>query len=383
MPVILITGFGTMETAIGAIRSGAYDFIPKPFEIDQLVLSIERAMTLSRLKEEVQRLRRAVADAQTFGELLGGSPRMMALYGLLEKVSGVDTPVLVTGETGTGKELVAQALHRRGPRAKGPFVVVGCAALPEPQLERELFGAAASGDDGKGPPVPGAFVAAGGGTVFLDDIDELPPGLQPKLLRALQERAVRPVSGSAEVPFDARIITATPRDLETMVEEGKFREDLFFRINVIQVAVPPLRARGGDVLLLAQHFVEQFAARTNKRVIELSPAAAEKLLAYPWPGNVRELANSIERAVALASFDRIAVNDLPEKIRQHRSTHVIIGGDDPTELVSLEEMERRYVLRVHQSVGGNKSAAARILRIERKTLYRMLERWGIRSEDDG
>jgi two-component system response regulator HydG len=377
LPVILITAFGTMEAAIQAIRAGAYDFLPKPFEIDQLVLAIERGVTLSRLKDEVSRLRRAVADAQSFDDLVGASSKMTELYALLEKVAASDAPVLVTGESGTGKELVARALHKKGPRAKGPFVAVNCAAMPEALLESELFGHVKGAFTDAKSSKTGLFVSASAGTIFLDEIGELPLGLQPKLLRALQEHKVRPVGGTTEVAFDARVVTATNRDLETMVEEREFREDLFFRINVIQVPLPPLRARGGDVLILAQYFLERIAARANKRVLGFSPDAAQKIVAYAWPGNVRELENSVERAVALASFDRISVSDLPDKVRAYRSTDIVLAGDDPTELISLDEMDRRYVARVVESVSGNKSAAARILRIERKTLHRMLRRWGV------
>jgi DNA-binding NtrC family response regulator len=380
LPVILMTAFGTIDMAIQAIRAGAYDFLPKPFEIDQLVLAIERGVTLTHLKDEVLRLRRAVADVQSFDELVGGSPRMTELYALLEKVAASDAPALVTGESGTGKELVARALHKKGPRATGPFVAINCAAMPEALLESELFGHAKGAFTDAKTAKAGLFVSAGGGTVFLDEIGELPLGLQPKLLRALQERRVRPVGGVTETPFDARVVTATNRDLESMVEERTFREDLFFRINVIQVPLPPLRARGGDVLVLAQHFLQRIAARANKQILGFSPEAAQKLMAYAWPGNVRELENSVERAVALASFDKIAVSDLPEKVRTYRSTHIVLASDDPTELVTLDEMERRYVTRVYESVRGNKSAAARILHIERKTLHRMLQRWGIATD---
>jgi DNA-binding NtrC family response regulator len=380
LPVILITAFGTMETAIQAIRAGAYDFLPKPFEIDQLVLAIERGVTLSRLKDEVSRLRRAVADTQSFDDLVGASPKMTQLYALLEKVAASDASVLVTGESGTGKELVARALHKKGPRAKGPFVAVNCAAMPEALLESELFGHVKGAFTDAKSSKTGLFVSATAGTIFLDEIGELPLGLQPKLLRALQEHKVRPVGGTAEVAFDARVVTATNRDLETMVEEREFREDLFFRINVIQVHLPPLRARGGDVLILAQYFLERIAARVKKRVLGFSPDAAQKLMAYTWPGNVRELENSVERAVALASFDKISMSDLPDKVRAYRSTDIVLSGDDPTELISLDEMDRRYVARVVESVSGNKSAAARILHIERKTLHRMLRRWGAVTE---
>jgi two-component system, NtrC family, response regulator HydG len=381
LPVILITAFGTMEAAILAIRAGAYDFLPKPFEIDQLVLAVERGVALSRLKDEVHRLRRAVAAAQSFDEIVGASPRMMELFALLDKVAGSDAPVLVTGESGTGKELVAHALHKKGPRAAGPFVAVNCAAMPEALLESELFGHVKGAFTDAKAPKMGIFVAASGGTIFLDEIGELPLGLQPKILRALQEHKVRPVGSTAEVAFDARVIAATNRDLETMVEERTFREDLFFRINVIQVPLPPLRARGGDILILAQRFLERIAARANKRIAGFSSEAAQKLVAYAWPGNVRELENSIERAVALASFDEIAVGDLPEKVRTYKSNQIVIAGDDPSELVSLDEMVRRYVMRVFESVSHNKSAAARILHIERKTLHRMLQRWGFETPE--
>jgi DNA-binding NtrC family response regulator len=378
LPVILITAFGSMDLAIQAIRAGAYDFLPKPFEIDQLVLAIERGVTLARLKDEVQRLRRAVAPLG-FGTLIGESPKMTELYAVLGKVAESVVPVLITGESGTGKELVARAIHDAGPRKDGPFVALNCAAMPAQLLESELFGHEKGAFTDARTAKPGLFIAASGGTIFLDEIGELPLEMQPKLLRALQEHAVRPVGGTTEVAFDARVIAATNRNLETMVEERAFREDLYFRINVLQVDLPPLRSRGGDVLVLARHFLDRIAARAQKRIIGFSPEAAQKLMSYAWPGNVRELENCIERAVALASFDQLAVSDLPEKIRAFRSSQLVLSSDDATTLVTLEELEQRYVVRVLESVAGNKAAAARILGIERKTLYRMLERWGERT----
>ncbi len=377
LPVILITAFGSMDLAIQAIRAGAYDFVPKPFEIDQLVLAIERGVTLARLTDEVQRLRRAVAPAG-FGELIGDSPRMAELYTLLGKIAASSAPVLITGESGTGKELVARAIHASGERAAGPFVAINCAAMPAQLLESELFGHEKGAFTDARTAKPGLFVAAQGGTIFLDEIGELPLEVQPKLLRALQQRAVRPVGGTAEVAFDARWISATNRNLETMVETHAFREDLYFRINVLAVELPPLRSRGGDVLVLASHFLDRIAARARKRIAGFSPEAAQKLIAYAWPGNVRELENCIERAVALASFDQIAVGDLPDKIRSFRSSQLVLSSDDPSTFVTLEELERRYVARVLEGVNGNKAAAARVLGVERKTLYRMLERWGER-----
>ncbi|MBX3160146.1 MAG: sigma-54-dependent Fis family transcriptional regulator [Deltaproteobacteria bacterium] len=377
LPVVLITAFGTMELAIQAIRAGAYDFLPKPFEIDQLAIAIERGVALAQLKDEVQRLRRAVAPPG-FGTLIGESPRMTELYQVLGKIAQSQAAVMITGESGTGKELVARAIHDAGERAGGPFVAVNCAAMPAQLLESELFGHEKGAFTDARSAKAGLFTTANGGTIFLDEVGELPLEMQPKLLRALQQHAVRPVGSNAEVPFDARVITATNRDLETMVEERRFREDLYFRINVLQVDLPPLRSRGGDVLVLARHFLDKIAARTQKRIVGFSPEAAQKLVAYAWPGNVRELENCIERAVALASYDHIAVGDLPEKVRAFRSSQMVVGDDDPATLVTLEELERRYVARVLESVANNKAAAARILGIERKTLYRMLERWGER-----
>jgi two-component system response regulator HydG len=373
LPVVLVTAFGSMELAIQAIRAGAYDFLPKPFELDHLVLAIERGVTLARLKDEVQRLRRAVAP-QGFGGLIGDSPKMVELYALLGKVAESTAPVLITGESGTGKELVARAIHGAG--SAGPFVAVNCAAMPSALLESELFGHVQGAfTDARGART-GLFAAARGGTIFLDEIGELPLELQPKLLRALQERAIRPVGATAEVAFDARVITATNRDLEAMIEAHTFREDLYFRINVLAVSLPPLRGRGGDILALASHFLDKIAGRARKRIVGFSPEAAHKLVAYAWPGNVRELENSVEHAVALASFDHIAVGDLPEKVRAFRTTQIVLSSEDPTSLVTLDALERSYTAKVLDSVGGNKAAAARILGVERKTLYRMLERWG-------
>jgi len=377
LPVILITAFGSMELAIQAIRVGAYDFVPKPFEIDQLVLAIDRGVQLARLTDEVQRLRRAVAPTG-FGQLIGDSPRMAELYALLGKIAAASAPVLITGESGTGKELVARAIHASGERGNGPFVAVNCAAMPAQLLESELFGHEKGAFTDARVAKPGLFVAAKDGTIFLDEVGELPLEVQPKLLRALQEHAVRPVGATGEVTFDARLICATNRNLETMVESHAFREDLFFRINVLSVELPPLRTRGGDVLVLASHFLDRIAARARKRVVGFSPEAAQKLIAYAWPGNVRELENCIERAVALASFDQVTVSDLPEKVRSFRATQIVLSSEDPSTFVTLEELERRYVARVLEGVNSNKAAASRVLGIERKTLYRMLERWGER-----
>jgi DNA-binding NtrC family response regulator len=376
LPVIVLTAFGSMETAVQAIRAGAYDFITKPFDIDVVSIAIERAVKHGVLTRQVQQLQRAVDESRRFDELLGASAAMKEVYDLLERVAESESTVLVSGESGTGKELVARALHRRSKRAAGPFVAINCAAMPEQLLESELFGHTKGAFTDARTARPGLFVQAKGGTIFLDEIGDMPLGLQPKLLRALQERSVRPVGGDHETPIDVRVVAASNRDLETAIEERKFREDLYYRINVIHVELPPLRARGADVLLLAQHYLEHFAAQSQKDVRSLDSEAAERLSAYAWPGNVRELANCLERAVALTRSESIGTADLPEKIRNYRTSHVLVAATDPSELVPLEEVEKRYILRVLEAVGGNKTLAAQVLGLDRKTLYRKLDRYG-------
>jgi len=376
LPVIVITAFGSMETAVQAIRVGAYDFITKPFDIEVVAIAIERAVKHGVLTREVQRLQRAVDESRRFDELLGASPAMKEVYDLLERVGESESTVLVSGESGTGKELVARALHRRSKRSAGPFVAINCAAMPEQLLESELFGHTKGAFTDARSARPGLFVQAKGGTIFLDEIGDMPVGLQPKLLRALQERTVRPVGGDTETPIDVRVVAASNRDLETAIEERKFREDLYYRINVIHVELPPLRARGADVLLLATHYLQHFAAQSQKEVRSLDAEAAEKLSAYAWPGNVRELANCMERAVALTRNESIGIGDLPEKIRSYRTSHVLVAATDPSELVPMEEVEKRYILRVLEAVGGNKTLAAQVLGLDRKTLYRKLDRYG-------
>jgi two-component system response regulator HydG len=379
VPVIVLTGFGSLETAVAAIRAGAYDFIAKPVQTDALVIALDRAIKHRYLRDEVRRLREEVGRTNRFDELIGQSPIMQTVHDLLARVAASDASVLITGESGTGKEVVAKALHARSARAHRPFVAVNCAAMPEALLESELFGHVRGAFTDARDAHAGLFEQADGGTLFLDEIGDMPIGLQPKLLRALQERSVRPIGGRNEVACDVRIIAATNRDLELAIDEKRFREDLYFRINVIHVELPPLRARAADVLPLAQHFLQQFGSRSSKNVVGISPGAAEKLVSYAWPGNVRELQNCIERAVALTRFEQLSVEDLPDKIRDYRRSHVLLASDDPTELVPMEEVERRYVRRVMEAVAGNKTAAARILGMDRKRLYRMLERLEIET----
>ena len=295
-PVVVVTAFGSLETAVRAIRAGAYDFITKPFELEALALALVRAVQHRQLREEVRRLHQEADQTRGLSGLIGDSRAMQEVRTLVARIADSETSVLISGESGTGKEVVARAVHEQSRRRAGPFVALNCAAMPEALLESELFGHARGAFTDARQSRTGLFVRAEGGTLFLDEIGELPIGLQPKLLRAIQERKVRPVGSNEEVPFNARLIAATNRDLEAAIEERRFREDLFFRINVINVHLPPLRVRGNDVLQLAQHFVRLFAERNHKDVRGLSPQAAEKLLGYVWPGNVRELQNVIERA---------------------------------------------------------------------------------------
>ena len=379
LPIIVITAFGSMESAIEAMRAGASDFVTKPLEVDALAMVLRRAVQHRALREEVKLLRRAVTASHCFDNMIGQSGAMRQVFDLLDRVAAADVSVLILGESGTGKELVARSIHMRSQRRNGPFVAVNCSALPEALLESELFGHARGAfTDARGAR-RGLFQQAHGGSLLLDEIGDLPMSLQPRLLRALQERKVRPVGSDTEVDVDVRVLAATNQDLETAVTERRFRGDLYYRLNVVQLCLPPLRARGNDALLLAQHFLDQAAARLGKRIERLTPKAAERMLAYAWPGNVRELQNCIDRAVALAAYDQIGVDDLPERVRDYRPSQVIVASDHPSELLTMDEIERRYILRVLDIVGGNKSLAAQILGFDRRTLYRKLQRYSVAS----
>lgn len=373
VPVIVITAFGSLDTAIAAIRAGAYDFVTKPFDLDILSLSLDRAVKHRELQGKVKILSKVVKQSQRFDELIGDSPLMHELWSQLTRIADTEAPVLITGESGTGKELVAKALHQKSSRQARPFIAINCAALPDMLFESELFGHKRGSFTDAKTERKGLFLEADGGTLFLDEIGEIPLTLQPKLLRALENRHIRPIGGSSEVPFDVRLIASTNRDLTHAIADGLFREDLFYRINVIQVNLPPLRARGTDILLLARHFLDNFAVRSGKGVTGILSGAAEKLLDYPWPGNVRELRNAIEHACALTRYEKIAVEDLPEKIGTYRNTHVLVESNNPEELLSMKEVEHRYINHVLDVVGDNKTLAARILGFDRKTLYRKLQ----------
>ncbi len=381
VPPLVLTDRPTLDTSVAALRAGAYDYLIWPLPMEALAISLDRAIQHHRLRTEIKRLRRRLAVRRSHAEIIGESPAMRSLFDTLDRLSGSRAPVLVTGETGTGKELVARALHRGGPRPEGPFIAVNCASIPDSLLESELFGHARGAFTDARSARKGLFLQADGGTLFLDEVGELPLTVQAKLLRALQDRRVRPVGADEEVGFDARLVAATNRDLDAMVEEGRFRRDLYYRLNVIHLDLPPLRARGGDVLLLAHCFLQRACEHSAKEVEGFTEAAARKLLEYQWPGNIRELENCIERAVAFARGDEIEADDLPDRVRSYRPSHVLVAAENPQELVTLRTLEERYLRRVLAAVGGNKTAAARILGVERKTLYRKLQRYGMEPAD--
>lgn len=375
IPVVIMTAFGSMDTAIAAIRAGAYDFVTKPLDLDLLTLSLDRAVHYGNLRQTVKKLQDEVKRPQYFDDLIGKSPAMEELFAKISRIADSEASLLITGESGSGKELTARAVHQHSRRKNHQLVSINCAAMPGQLLESELFGHKKGAFTDAKDHNRGLFLEADQGTLFLDEVGEIPLDLQPKLLRALEERQLRPVGGTSEIPFDVRIIAATNRDLESTVIEGLFREDLYYRLNVIKIEMPPLRSRGADIILLAKHFIEQFSSRQGKAITGLSDAAAEKLLDYSWPGNVRELRNAIEHAVALTHFDKIVPEDLPEKIRLFRNDYIMLGADDPMELISMEEMERRYIMHVLKTTGGNRTLTARILQVDRKTLYRKLQRY--------
>ncbi|TPV94729.1 MAG: sigma-54-dependent Fis family transcriptional regulator [Myxococcales bacterium FL481] len=377
--IVVMTAYSSIKTAVAALRAGAHDYLMKPLDLDAVALRLRRIVESNRTANELDRLRVVVAEHNGFEELVGTSPAMQRVYELIAKAARTDVSVLVSGESGTGKELVARALHRRSARHEGPMVAVNCSAVPDALLESELFGHTKGAFTDAHASRPGLFAQADGGTLFLDELGEIAPAMQPKLLRALESRRIRPVGGQREVSVDIRLVAATNRDLETEVEDGRFREDLFFRVNVLRLHLPPLRARGSDVLMLAQRFVDTIAARFDKRIESISPDAKHCLMAYSWPGNVRELRNCIERAVALADGRTIRTEDLSERVRAGGSEQVFSAGHDPTELASLAEVEQRYTRHVLACVGGNKSQAAQILGVDRKTLHRRLASWEKRA----
>ena len=376
VPVIVMTAFGSMETAVEALRANAFDFVTKPLNNEILVAALQRATERRRLVERVRLLSHPVCADEEFEDLRGTGPAMKKIRVQILRVAATDASVLITGESGTGKELAAREICRHGPRASRPFVAVNCAALPAALLESELFGHAKGAFTDARADRKGLFAEADGGTLFLDELGEIPLEVQPKLLRALENRVIRPVGSDREVAIDVRVIAATNRDLAAAVADGSFRADLYYRVNVVTVHLPPLRRRGAEVLELAQLFVERAADRHGKPTSRVTEPVARRLLDYPWPGNVRELRNAMESAVVMAQGESIVVDDLPDAIRDYRTIELGQPAATPAAFLTVEEVERRYILQVLQAVGGRRSRAAEILGLDRKTLYRKLQRYG-------
>ncbi len=370
-PVIIITAFGTIESAIQAMKMGAYDYVTKPFRIDELVLTVKKALENRLLKREVVRLKKEVESRYQFHNLIGKSPLMQKIYDLIDRIRDSSSNVLITGESGTGKELVAKAIHYNGLRKEGPFIAVNCAAIPETLLESELFGYKKGAFTDAKTDKRGLAFEAHKGTLFLDEITEMPLVLQAKLLRMIEEGEIRPLGDTNSHSIDVRTISASNRDIRSMTREGKFREDLYYRLKVIDIELPPLRERKEDIPLLARHFVEKFSAETKKTVAGVSEEALKILLNYPWPGNVRELENVIQRAITLAQSEMILPDDLPSSMFQEIKENVL--GRGLREKYSIDQLEKEYIRKILIEVGGNKSKAAEILGLDRKTLYRKLE----------
>jgi len=372
--IIVITAFGSIDTAIKAVKLGAFDYITKPFDIEALVLAVDKALSERGLRKELARLRREIARPYGLENIVGKSNAMQEIFGLVTRLAASTASVLVTGESGTGKELVARAIHYNSPRARKPFVAVNLAAIPETLIESELFGYKRGAFTDARSDHAGLFVEADGGTIFLDEIGELSPPLQAKLLRVLQERELRPLGATRSEKVDVRVVAATNRDLEARMREGQFREDLYYRLNVIHIALPSLRARPEDIVQLAEHFLAAARRRgVSGTARTISPAAAKALLAYPWPGNVRELENVIERAIALCDTEAIGLDDLPPQVKERKSTDLLAGA--LARGMTLADLEREYIERVLAAEGGNKTRAAGKLGLDRKTLYRKLEEY--------
>ncbi len=375
--VIIMTAFGSIDQAVQAVKEGAYDYINKPFKIDEMLLTIGKALEERRLRHEVTALRHELRTRYHFESLIGKGRAMQEVFGLIEQVAGSRSTVMIYGKSGTGKELVAKAVHYNSQRASKAFVAVNCAAIPAELLESELFGHEKGAFTGAIATKVGKFELATGGSLFLDEVGSMRLDLQAKILRALQEREVERVGGTRTIKIDVRVIAATNRDLKRAVEEGTFREDLYYRLNVVPITLPDLKDRQEDIPLLANHFMQKFAQESNSAIREISKDAMGILMSYPWPGNVRELENVIERAVTLGRGPAILPTDLPPHLA---------GGAGPVERAlaqeaTLEDLERDYIRAILQRTKWHQIRTAAILGIDRRTLYRKIRRYGIKSND--
>jgi two-component system NtrC family response regulator len=375
MPVIIITAYGTIESAVEAMKQGAFDYITKPFNRDELRITLDKALKMRRLERENAELRTAVTDRYRFENILGASGNMADLLDMAGRVAASDASVLITGESGTGKELLAKGIHFNSSRAEGPFVAVNCAAIPESLIESELFGHIKGAFTGAVRDREGKFELASGGTLFLDEIGDLRIDLQAKILRTLQERQVDPVGGRHPVPVDVRIIAATNKDIERAVKEGRFREDLYYRLSVITLPIPPLRERREDIPLLVDHFLRKFNAGSS---VAVSAEAMNKLISYGWPGNVRELENVIQRASVLKRGGTITESELPDKLGREKMSVENILLNLPDEGISLEDLEKNLIIKALEKHKSNQTRAAEYLGITRPTLIYRMEKYGIK-----
>ena len=375
VPVIVITAYGTIESAVDAMKKGAFDYITKPFNRDELRITLDTALRMRRLEKENQELRTVVNDRYRFDSIVGTSEKLRELLDMAGRVAASEASVLITGESGTGKELLARGIHFNSSRAEGPFVAVNCAAIPENLIESELFGHVKGAFTGAVRDREGKFELAAGGTLFLDEIGDLRIDLQAKILRALQERQVDRVGGRHPLSVDVRIIAATNKDVELAVKEGAFREDLYYRLSVITLHLPPLRERREDVAVLADHFLKKFNPDTAVRI---APDAATALSSYGWPGNVRELENVIQRATVLKRGETITAQDLPDKLKKEKMNVESIILNLPEDGISLEELEKSLIVKALEKQKGNQTRAAEYLGITRPTLIYRMEKYGIK-----
>jgi DNA-binding NtrC family response regulator len=373
LSVVIITAFGTIESAVESMKLGACDFMAKPFSNKELLLVVSRALETRRLRQQLKQLRVELARSYGLPNIVAADPKMAAVLDMVERVADSAATVLITGESGTGKDLLARALHFSSPRRDGPFVVINCAAIPDSLIESELFGYARGAFTDARQPKTGLFISARGGTLFLDEIGEMPMPLQSKLLRAIEDKRVRPVGATEEIAVDVRIVAATNANLEKAIENGRFRSDLYYRTATVTLAVPPLRERPADIPLLIKHFLSRASAEAARPVPGIDPQAMARLLRYPWPGNARELQNAIQRGVILARNNILTLMELPPKVAGLDFSPARTLSEAVDKRMSLDQLEHNYIRAVVDAVNGNKTEAANILRIDRKTLYRKLE----------
>lgn len=373
--VIMITAFGSVDSAVNAMKAGAYDYVSKPFNIDEILALLERATQQRRLQREVEFLRQEVERKYSFSNIIGKSKAMQDIFALIQRLSHARSNVLITGRSGTGKELIAKALHYNSDRRAMPLVTVNCSAIPESLLESELFGHEKGAFTGAITSRRGLFETANGGTLFLDEIGDMPLGSQSKLLRVVETGEVRPVGSDDMKKVDVRVIAATHRDLKELLKHDQFREDLFYRLNVISIHVPDLKDRTEDISILVEHFMKKYGEQFGKPNIRITHEASACLIKYTWPGNVRELENIIERSIALSNGETVDVNDLPEHLFQMKSSDLI--DDLATDNMPLTEVEKRYIVKILQRTNWHQSKAAQILGIDRKTLYRKIKEYNL------